>query len=324
MTAAPTLDASVVIPTLNRPDPLARALRSVCGQNLHPTDRVEAVVVDNSADQSARDVTARFLDAGPMPVRYVSEPAPGVSNARNRGVAEARGAFVAFLDDDEEADPGWLARHLATLRSTGADASFGPVEAAADHGGELGPFARYFSRAFARPDQASITDLAAFVGTNNSVFHAARCFDGPTPFAPELNSVGGEDSLLLQRLVRSGRTLAWAAEARVVEWVPDRRLTWAYVRQRRFLSGQIRCFVLDMLRPRPRLEIAKWMAAGAIQAGLYGALAMALTPVARDRARHAGVTARGGLGKVFWAGRFRPELYGAGLVSASRGSSATA
>ncbi|RIJ43461.1 glycosyltransferase, partial [Maribellus luteus] len=54
------------------------------------------------------------------------EPEPGVANARNAALAVAKGAMIAFLDDDEEAPPGWLAALIAAQARLGADAVFGP------------------------------------------------------------------------------------------------------------------------------------------------------------------------------------------------------
>ncbi|MCG8442994.1 MAG: glycosyltransferase [Caulobacterales bacterium] len=312
---APGATVTVVVPTFRRPDPLRRSLESLMAQRLDVDAQVEIVVVDNSPDGEAREIVEPYVRDGAYRVRYVSEPRPGVSNARNRGVREAAGAYIAFLDDDEEASPEWLASHLRTLRATGAAACFGPVDVAAESDRDVTAFARYFDRAIAREEGADITDRAAHLGTNNSMFDAAACFSGGDPFAPELNSVGGEDSLLLQQLTRGGRRLAWSAQARVVEWVPDRRLTWDYVRRRKFLSGQIRCFVLDMLRPRPLPEIATWMTAGLIQTVLFGGLSLALRPVDASRSRRFWVAAWGGLGKMFWMRRFRISLYGTQLVS---------
>ena len=302
---------SIVVPTLNRPAPLQRAVISALAQRLPADVELETLVVDNSADGSARDVVASF---GPA-ARYVSAPEPGVANARNAGVAAARGRWIAFLDDDQEASSGWVAALVATARATGADAVFGPVEAQAESGAALGPFEPYFARAVARADRADVTDLAAYLGTNNSMFDRARCLAGAGPFDTTLNESGGEDSLLLKRLSLEGRRFAFAAQAAVVEWAPARRLTWAYVRKRKFLSGQVRVFVLHMLEPPQWTAILGWMAVGAVQAAVAGSAALALWPIDRERSQRLRATACGGLGKVFWARRFRPALYGSGLVS---------
>lgn len=100
--AAPPADAlpsiSVVIPTmLERADGLQACLRSLAALD-YPS--FEVIVVDN-----------RREGASPVEipgVHVLRESLPGISAARNRGLAEATGEIVAFTDDDVEVDPGWL------------------------------------------------------------------------------------------------------------------------------------------------------------------------------------------------------------------------
>jgi glycosyltransferase involved in cell wall biosynthesis len=258
--------------------------------------------------------------AGPLAVkngegaagaRWVHEPRAGVSNARNAGVKAARGRWVAFLDDDEEASPGWIAALVEVARRTGADAVFGPVEGRAERPHAIGGFAPYFSRRLKAPDGADITRRAAYLGANNSMFDRARCLYGETPFDVRLNQTGGEDSLLLRCLELAGRRFAWAAGAEVVEWAPPRRLTWAYQRKRKFLSGQIRVFVRLMAAPRRWDLVALWMTVGLAQGVVAGVASSLTRPFSRETAAGFAVTACGGLGKIFWQRPFRPALYGA-------------
>lgn len=304
---------SIVIPTLNRQTSLQRALASVRAQEVDGLE-LEIIVVDNSRDASAR-ATVEAFGADGWRVHYLNEPAPGVATARNAGVRAAQGRWIAFLDDDEEARTDWIEEMVRTAHETGAQAVFGPVEARADGVAEIGGFAPYFSRAIDRPDGDDITELSAYLGTNNSMFERALCLSDGAPFEESLNEIGGEDSLLLERLAMRGFRFAWAARAGVVEWVPPRRLDWAYVCKRKFLSGQIRVFVQDMAEPGRGWRIAFWMVAGLVQFVVAGALAVLFRPFDRARAQRASATAYGGLGKVLWTPRFRPTLYGSGLIS---------
>ena len=117
---------SVVTPTYNRPAPLERALASLMAQRGLQDLSPELIVVDNSADANARELVARLAEKSPFPLHYVSEPRPGVANARNAGAAAAQGRWIAFLDDDEEADPDWLAALARVARERKADAVFRP------------------------------------------------------------------------------------------------------------------------------------------------------------------------------------------------------
>ena len=94
---------SVVLCTRDRPQQLERALRSIVSARPTPA---EVVVVDNApTDDATRAVVAAFPD-----VRYVLEPRPGLSAARNAGVSAARGQVIAFTDDDVVVHPAWVGR----------------------------------------------------------------------------------------------------------------------------------------------------------------------------------------------------------------------
>lgn len=305
---------SVVVPTLNQADQLPRALASLAAQRSPANARLDILVVDNSIDSRAHLTVDALAERCPHPMRTVRLPRPGVASARNLGVAEAEGEWIAFLDDDEEAGPDWVAHLLATARRTNADAVFGPIDARAASDGPIETLGPYFARWFDEADGADLTRRAPFLGTCNSMFHR-RCFTGGAPFATALDELGGEDSLFLQRLVRAGHVLAWAGDARVVEWVPAARLSWAYVYRRKFLSGQIRTLVQRMLEPPRWGSVVFWMGAGSVQAVGWGLLSWCARPVAPARARRWRAQAWGGLGKVLWMRRFHRGLYGTRRVS---------
>lgn len=71
-------------------------------------DNIEIIVVDNApSDDATASMVAEVAEAEPR-VRYVCEPLPGLSRARNRGVADATGELIAFTDDDVLVDPLWI------------------------------------------------------------------------------------------------------------------------------------------------------------------------------------------------------------------------
>ncbi|HSV96405.1 MAG TPA: glycosyltransferase [Spirochaetota bacterium] len=91
---------SVIIPVYNRPVPLRRAIESVLAQSFRDYEII--VVDDGSTDHTG--TAARSFPA----VRYFRQERRGVSAARNRGAAESRARYLAFLDSDDEWLPGKL------------------------------------------------------------------------------------------------------------------------------------------------------------------------------------------------------------------------
>ena len=109
---------SIVLPTHNRAQLLPRALRSVLAQS---DGEFELVVIDDGSSDGTQDVLASF--AGDARIRLLRNDTPGgASAARNRAIRHATGDWVAFLDDDDEMLPDYLARlrgHLQALPAAG-------------------------------------------------------------------------------------------------------------------------------------------------------------------------------------------------------------
>ena len=96
---------SVVLSTRNRPSSLASCLEALRAQSY---SRFEVIVVDNTTGDPAVERLVEKARAD-ISAEYVVERRAGLSRARNRGVAAAAGDVVAFIDDDEIADPHWVA-----------------------------------------------------------------------------------------------------------------------------------------------------------------------------------------------------------------------
>ena len=120
-------DISVVIATANRAHLLPRALASLVAQKGGAV-RYEIIVVDNGSTDRTRDVIERSIAEGYPGLRYAFEPRRGASHARNRGIELARSPIVAFMDDDQEAAPRWVAAAFSSLRdNVDIDMVGGPV-----------------------------------------------------------------------------------------------------------------------------------------------------------------------------------------------------
>lgn len=191
--------ASVIIPTYNRAHLIAEALDSVLAQTYRP---VEVVVVDDGSTDGTGDVVNRWrAQVGPrFRLEYIRQQNAGVSAARNRGVAAARGAFIQYLDsDDTLADTEKLARQVAVLREPRAIA-FGP----------------WFRSPENRQDDGRLAALAndfvrKNIGTQHIATHALlwprQAVEDIGPWDETLCS--GEDVEYLVRAVVTGWTLRY-------------------------------------------------------------------------------------------------------------------
>lgn len=104
--------ATVIVCTHNRAEVLRDCLLALARLQ-PPAGGAEILLVDNASTDATAEVFAAARDGIRIPVRYIREEALGLSNARNRGIAEAKGSVLAFLDDDAVCRPDWLVRLLA-------------------------------------------------------------------------------------------------------------------------------------------------------------------------------------------------------------------
>ncbi len=102
---------SVVIPTYNRVGTIERAVDSVLGQD-YP--EIEVIVVDDGSKDNTAELMAKRYGGEPR-VRFFRIPNSGVCGARNRGLKEVRGEYVAMLDSDDYWLPGKLSLQIRVL-----------------------------------------------------------------------------------------------------------------------------------------------------------------------------------------------------------------
>jgi len=300
-------DVAVIVPTMRRPESLARALQSLFAQT-GVEDRLAAiVVVDNDPQATAGPVIAALQAASPAPLILVHEPRPGVATARNTGLSATDAALIAFLDDDEAADPNWLAALLAGLDRTGADVVFGPIRGQVPDG--TGWTRAYLERFFGRHGPAETGLLDHAYGCGNSVIKRATALPGPAPFDASADQSGGEDDVLFSALAARGGRFGWAADAWVDEFAPPHRATMKYALARAFAYGQGPS--QTAARDRNWTGVARWMLIGAAQTAVWGAASLGLTLILSPRrAETLDRTARG-VGKMLWMRGLEPHFYGA-------------
>lgn len=111
---------SVVIPTYNRSKELARAIKSVLNQTYQ---NFEILVVDDGSEENLRVVCDSFND---QRIKFLRNDTHTNANvARNRGIKEAQGEYIAMLDSDDEYLPHHLSRRIEKMSEWGCDGIFG-------------------------------------------------------------------------------------------------------------------------------------------------------------------------------------------------------
>ena len=205
-------DVSVVIPTYNRSALLRDAVESVLAQEF--AGPFEIVIVDNNSQDDTETVARHLVNAHQGKVQYVRETQQGNAHARNLGVRTARGAVIAFIDDDVSVERDWLATLWNALDSR-AELSF--------VGGRVlpewtGPPPSWLTQEHWSPlalldygpDELVISgDSPRGLLTANIAFRRS-VFDEVGSFSPHLqrvkNMIGSmEDTEFLLRVCRSGR-----------------------------------------------------------------------------------------------------------------------
>ena len=119
---------SVIVCTYNRSNLLAGALKTLCCQATVDKSDYEIIVVDNNSTDETLEVAQGFSSRFSS-VTYYLETKQGLSYARNRGWQEAKGRYVAYIDDDCEVPETWLAAVMDTIERISSGVFGGPIYA---------------------------------------------------------------------------------------------------------------------------------------------------------------------------------------------------
>ena len=260
---------SLIIPTHNRSERLIAALESVIRQDLPAADWECVVVSNNSTD----DTVARFGDfAARYPglnLRLVTEDGPGVSYARNRGIAETSAPLLVFIDDDERINPGFL-RAYADFFDAHPDAVVAGGRIIAEYvTGRPAWLSKYTEMPIANPmdfgDAVRPFPAGRVPGGGNMAFRrsAALRYGG---FDPSLGRVGrmligGEENDFFERLMRGGETCWYVPGAVMWHIIPPEKLTDSYFRRLCYNVGVSQRLRAGMYRRYPKtllFESLKW------------------------------------------------------------------
>ncbi|HEY2357754.1 MAG TPA: glycosyltransferase [Phenylobacterium sp.] len=242
-------EITVIICTRDRATQLASVLSSACALKVPEGLSWEFCVVDNGSSDNTPQVVREFSET--LPIRYVREDVPGLSNARNRGVDEAKGRYICWTDDDVEIDPDWLSAYAEAFERHPDAAIFG---------GRIlpkleGPSPAWF---VACADRWPLTNLLAARdlgddiskltlengrvpwGANYAIRTAEQRtvrYDPNLGVSPNQRRLG-EEAEVIFRLLRAGATGWWVPRSKVRHAIPTRRQTRDYVYEYYFATGE--------------------------------------------------------------------------------------
>lgn len=248
------------------------ALRSF--ERLEGIDRstVQVVVVDNDDTDAMREEFRQFAARYPFPLHYVHAPAGNISIARNAALDAAQTRWLAFIDDDETADPQWLAKLLECRASSVA--IIGQCQATYDTA-----LPGWLSRCDFHSNRITGNVVNAY--TSNALLDLDFVRRHRLRFRPELGRTGGEDTIFFRQIAELGGAIHYCPQALVYEPVPPGRANMKWVLRRKYRAGQthgLLCREFD----RPTFR-KLWLSAGAKLA--YSACMTVLAIPGSDRWR---------------------------------------
>lgn len=236
----PLLDLSIVICTYNRAQSLRETLESLRNQVVPKGVEYEVLVVDNNSVDETKQTVERvnFSGARKIEIRYFFEPRQGVAYARNRGIANAKGEIIAFLDDDVLADEGWIDALWQCFQETDAVAVAGRVERLwqCEQPSWLteeisAPLIKQdLGTARTRWEHRNRHMVGANVGFRRSVFEKVGLFRKELGRKGD-RLIGGEDREIFQRLFERGIPIYYEPKALVFHKVEKERVSQGYMRR---------------------------------------------------------------------------------------------
>jgi succinoglycan biosynthesis protein ExoM len=225
-----------------RRDALDRTLESIARQEAGP---IRVIVADNDETPAAEARIRALCQRHGLDLDYRHAPARNISIARNACLEAAGGDWLLFIDDDELAEPGWLAAMAREAARGRWDVVLGPVDAVYS---EAAPaWMRQGSFHSTRPVVRKGRIDTGYSG--NALIRLDFVRRHGLRFDPALGRCGGEDLDFFYRLRDAGGVIGFAEDARALEPVPDGRASLRWLLARMFRAGQSHGARLTQTKP---------------------------------------------------------------------------
>lgn len=227
----------VCICTFKRPNLLANLLEALEHQATDNLFTYSAVVVDNDINKTAQDVVSKLQKSSTIRIDYYLEPEQNIALARNKAVENARGNYIAFIDDDEFPLSEWLINLYKTMHLLKADAILGPVR---PYYPPNTPKWLIKSKLCERPEYETGTFIRWVDTRTGNVLLDKQMFEDPdNRFGREFGRTGGEDVEFFKKMSEKGKKYIWCNEAPVYETVPPERWSKTFYTQKSLRIGSL-------------------------------------------------------------------------------------
>jgi len=240
-----TIACTVALCTHNHADRLARTLADLA-RIQPPSAPWELLIIDNASSDGTPALLASRTWPESWQVRIVREDKLGLSNARNRAIAEARGEYLIFMDDDETPDQDWLRAYERLIDRESPDAFGGRIkvmfedERPAWLTNELLGFLGELDHG---EKVAQLTDRATFFHGGNFGFRRRVCsavggFDAMLG-RKGADNTGGEEVDFYRRLIDAGLKVWWTPEAVIHHRIQAVKLSRRYFLDLHYRQGRV-------------------------------------------------------------------------------------
>jgi glycosyltransferase involved in cell wall biosynthesis len=197
-----------------------------------------AVIVDNDVNKTAWDTVRNLQKTSVIKIDYYNEPEQNIALARNRAVENAKGHYIAFIDDDEFPVPDWLLNLYKTIYLFKSNGVLGPVR---PHYPDSCPKWLIKSRLCERPEHITGTVLHWGETRTGNVLLEGKIFEKPdNRFGRDFGRTGGEDIEFFKKIIGAGKTIIWCNEAPAYETItPDRWNKQFYLQRSLRIGGLV-------------------------------------------------------------------------------------
>ena len=222
--------------TYKRPEKLKTLLENLQKINYPKDIKTEILIADNDIEKSGESIVENFHSK--IKIHYFSEPAKGLSNARNKILKEGinlGASHIAFIDDDEIADTNWLLNHIDFYNKfENIYISSGPT-----YKKFVNNYPDYIinNKIFQVNESKKLGTIKKSCASGNVFFPLNIIKDNNIYFSEEFNFSGSEDINFFNRLSELGYTIGWNCNAINFENVYDDRANVKWILRRAYHNG---------------------------------------------------------------------------------------